>query len=311
MVFNKPARMQSRPWVLRYWWVLGLIAVTALWFVITGPMSFVTVNAGEVGVQFDPFNGGVQQDVFHEGVHMKPFWVSVDTFSTKTQAFTHTVEKVSRTDQGPINTAAKDNLFVDVDITVLTRIDSNKAPEIRRTVGRDGVYQTTIVDSQIRSKVRDIVAKYDASQVYSTETRGTVESDIKRAITDALLPRGIIVEDTLLRGIYPPTSIRSSIESKKQAEQDAQRMEYVLQKEKLEAERVVIQARGITEAQDIIQQTLTPAYLHYLWLQKLSEHNNVIYVPTEGNFPMFKDMDSTGAPTKVKQAPPVVPSPGK
>jgi regulator of protease activity HflC (stomatin/prohibitin superfamily) len=293
----------------RFWWFFILLGITFICMCVMIPQSFVTIGAGMVGVMFDPLSGGVQPAVLTEGLQTKPFWVSVDTYTIKTQEFTHTMDKVKAGDQGPIYTAAKDNLFVDVDITVLARIDPLQAPKIRQTIGVDGVYQGVVIDSQIRSSVRDVIARYDASSIYSTESRGTVEQEVMKTVANALANRGVVVEATLLKGIYPPKTLMASIEQKKQAEQDAQRMEYVLQKETLEAQRVVIQARGITEAQGIIQQTLTPAYLHYLWLQKLSEHNNVIYVPVEGNFPMFKDMDNVDTVTKIKSAPPVIVNP--
>ena len=273
-------------------WMIPLGLIMAFFIIIT-PMSCVNIGAGEVGVMFDPLAGGVQPYTMTEGLNVKPFWATIDKFNIKTQEFTHTKEKTKKTDAPPIYTAAKDNLFVDVDITVLARLDAVKAPEIRKTVGVEGYYQSTLIDPQIRSSVRDVIARYDAASIYSTDTRSTVETELGKTITAALEKRGIKVENTLLKGIYPPSNLLASIEQKKQAEQDAQRMEYVLQKEKLEAERKIVEAGGISKANQIISGSLTTEYLKWYWLEKLRDHNDVIYVPIGNDgFPFFKDIDS-------------------
>jgi prohibitin 1 len=156
-------------------------------------------------------------------------------------------------------------------------------------------YEEVVVFPQFRSAVRSATTKYEAKDLYTVH-REQVEDDLAKAVRTALGLRGILVESVLLRDIQFPQAVKERIEAKLAAEQDAQRMQFVLQKEKQEAERKRVEAQGIADAQQIIKKDLSHEYLIYLWIEALKEgakHNNaVIYVPTgTDGMPLFRGVD--------------------
>jgi regulator of protease activity HflC (stomatin/prohibitin superfamily) len=256
--------------------------------------SLFTVGAGEVGVVFDPLGGGVQPSEAQEGLNVKPPWASVAKYNTKTQDYTMSgvIEEgqIQRADR--INTVTSEGLYVGLDITVLFRIDSTKADEIRRKIGLEGEYQQIVVRPAIRSTIREIVSNHTAADIYG-EGRATVEAEIYEKLASNLQTRSINVEQILLREVELPAEITRAIEAKKQAEQEALRMQYVLEKEKLEKERKLIEADGIAGANKIIADSLSREYLAWYWIDNLDEHESVVYmVPSESGVPLFKDIDS-------------------
>ena len=266
---------------------LATMGVAWLIVIVVGAFSaFFTVGAGEVGVRFDPLGGGVKSSEYQEGLHIKAPWVSIDTFNTKTQEFSMT----SGTEEG-VRTVTKEGLYVDLDITVLYRINSINADVIRQEIGKEGQYQVIAVRPNIRSVIREVVSRYEASYIYG-DGRDVVSDEVRKSLTVELEPRNIIVESVLLRDVGLPTLLTTAIEEKKQAEQDALRMEYVLLEEAQEKERKIIEAEGIAQANIIISDGLTNEYLTWYWIDNLQNHNSVIYVPIgEDGLPMFKEVD--------------------
>jgi regulator of protease activity HflC (stomatin/prohibitin superfamily) len=111
---------------------------------------------------------------------------------------------------------------------------------------------------------------------------------IHESLRSLVSDRGVIVERVLMRGMTLPSTVSGAIEQKLKAEQEAERMKFILQREQMEAERKRIEAAGIRDAQTIIAQSLTSQYLHYLWINTLNQNPNVIYVATEANMPLFR-----------------------
>lgn len=276
----------------QYWIYAGLGALGILVWLFLALMLF-TVPAGTVGVKFDPFKEGVQPDEYQEGIHIKAPWVTVDFFNIKTQDYT----MVSATGEGEVvsddsnRVVTSEGLYVDLDLTVLYRIDPAMASNIRQEVGLDGQYQTIIVRPTIRSIIRDVVSRYEAADIYG-DSRSTVQDEIEQSLITELEVRGVIVEQFLLRKVVLPAQLVTSIEQKKQAEQDALRMVYIIERERLEKDRRIIEAEGISAANAIINQTLTTEYLTWYWIENLDNHNSVVYVvPSDGGLPIFKNID--------------------
>lgn len=271
--------------------IIGVIVAIVILLIVVSSMV-VVIGAGETGVKFNPFAGGVQSDEFTEGFHFKAPWVHVDRYNIKTQDYTmsRVVEEgaVKRDDR--IRTVTKEGLYVDLDITVLYKIDPTKADEIRRTIGLDGQYQGIVVRPTIRNAVREVISSYNAMDIYG-EKRPIVEQKMHEILVEQLRARNIIVERMLLRDVELPAELSAAIEAKKTAEQEALRMEYVLDKEKLEKERKIIEAGGISEANKIIAGSLSTEYLTWYWIDNLHTHESVIYVPVgEAGMPMFKEI---------------------
>ncbi|MDY6964394.1 MAG: prohibitin family protein [Halobacteriota archaeon] len=276
---------------LRWGRLFGLFILFIILFILLFSM-FVIISAGEVGVKFDPFRGGVQSEEFTEGFHFKAPWVRVDRYNIKTHDYTMSrlVEEGQEKRDDRIRTVTKEGLYVDLDLTILYKINPMKADEIRKSIGVDGQYQKIVVRPTVRNSVREVISNYDAGDIYG-EKRPVVEQEMYNRISDQLSARDVIVEGVLLRDVGLPSELTKSIEEKKTAEQQALRMEYILQQERLEKERKIIEAEGITKANDIIAGSLTRNYLTWYWIDNLDTHESVIYVPVgEGGVPLFKEV---------------------
>ena len=260
--------------------------IAVIVFIVSG---FFNIGPGEVGVRFDPWGGGIKQVLYTEGWNFKAPWVSINVYNAKTQVFTMSgvsEEKASLTHSGSIRTTTNEGLYVTLDLTVQYKINSSKAWVIRQTIGTDGMYQDIVVLPQIRSTIRDVVSKYSAAEVYG-EGKSKVEKDVYEDLVTKLAPNNIIVEAVLLRDVQLPEQLSKSIDIKKQAEQEALAMEYVLQKAEQEKSRKIIEAAGIAEANKIISGSLTTAYLDWYWIDAMDKNPKVIYIATEGGIPVL------------------------
>jgi regulator of protease activity HflC (stomatin/prohibitin superfamily) len=159
-----------------------------------------------------------------------------------------------------IRVLSNDGLEVVIDLTVLYRVIPNEAPKILIGIGEN--YTDKIVRPITRTRIRDNAVYYDAVALYSTK-RNEFQQRIFKTIEDDFKKRGLVLEQLLIRNINLPTSVKTTIESKINAEQDAQKMQFVLQKEKQEAERKRVEAQGIADYQRIISTNLTDKQLQY------------------------------------------------
>ncbi len=274
--------------------VIGWTVVVALTLVIILTRSLFTVGAGEVGVIFDPLGGGVQAAEAQEGLNVKPPYASVAKYNTKTQDYTMSAvaEEGTLKTGDRVKTVTSEGLYVGLDITVLYRIDPSRADELRSNIGLEGEYQQIVVRPAIRSTIREVISNHEASDIYG-EGRAAIEVEIYDKLASMLQVRDIHVEQVLLREVELPAQLTTSIEAKKQAEQEALRMQYVLEKEILEKERKLIEADGIAGANEIIAGSLSREYLAWYWIDNLQNHDSVVYmIPSEGGLPLFKDIDS-------------------
>jgi regulator of protease activity HflC (stomatin/prohibitin superfamily) len=147
-----------------------------------------------------------------------------------------------------------------LDTSLLFRLDASKAAQVFQTIGRD--YVTRVVEPNLRSAIRSVTSSHSANALY-TGAREEVAMKIQDELVRLLSPRGIIVESVLLRDVQLPSMLKTSIEAKQQAEQDALRMNFVLQKEKQEAERKRIEAQGISDFQRIVAQGISAQLLEW------------------------------------------------
>jgi regulator of protease activity HflC (stomatin/prohibitin superfamily) len=264
-----------------------LLAVVII-LIILLPLSIVIVEAGETGV-YSLF-GKVKDQELNSGFHLKNPLAKVTKLSVRTQEYTMSgVEKEGKV-QGmdAIQALTKEGLDVSLDITVLYRLNQEQANEVYREVGLD--YEDKILRPIIRSSIREIIAQYDAKVIYS-EKRNEIGSKIFEKMESYLTDRGFVVEDLLIRNVVLPIDLQKSIEQKLQAEQEAEKMDFVLDKERKEKERKIIEAEGQKESQEIINQSLTPNYLNYLYIKNLQDREGTIYVPIgENGMPLFKNI---------------------
>lgn len=248
-------------------------------------LSIKVIPAGTTGV-YDLF-GKIRDKEVSSGIHLINPLARLHKMSIRTEEYTMTIIQGEgrKYSSDTITALTKEGLSVDLDITVLYHLAEASASDVYKNVGMN--YEEKIIRPQIRTGIREIIALYEAKEIYS-EKRGEAAQEILEYLKTKIASRGIAVEEVLLRNVELPAKLKQAIEEKLQAEQDAQKMEFVLDKEEQEAERKRIEARGQKDAQAIINQSLTNKYLQYLYIQNLKDREGTIYVPY--NLPLFKNI---------------------
>jgi regulator of protease activity HflC (stomatin/prohibitin superfamily) len=236
-------------------WV-GLIAVIAG----IATSCLVQVQPGQVGVQ--TMFGKVQQGILTEGLNFINPMMRVVRFDARTQNYTMSAVHDEGDKQGDdaIRVLAADGLEVVIDVTVLFRLMPDRTPDILRTIGRN--YTEVIVRPISRTQIRDKAVLYDAVSLYSTK-REEFQQKVFTAMEADFKARGLLLEQVGIRNIQLPASVKLAIEAKINAEQESQKMRFVLDKERQEADRKRVEAQGIADYQRIITSTLTPGLLQY------------------------------------------------
>lgn len=221
---------------------------------------FVQIEPGQVGVQ--TLFGKVQSNLLTEGLNFVNPLVDVNRFDVRTMNYTMSSvhDEGDKVGDDAIRLLTADGLEVIIDLSVLYRISPEKAPEILRTLGQD--ITDKIVRPISRTKIRDNAVYYDAIALYSTK-RDEFQQKIFTSIEKEFTARGIVLESILIRNVTLPQSVRTTIESKINAEQESQKMKFVLDKERQEADRKRVEAQGIADYQRILTASLTDKLLQY------------------------------------------------
>lgn len=252
--------------------------------------SFVQIDAGRVGVK--KLFGKIQNDVLESGLHFINPLYEIDEVDVKTLNYTMSGvhDEGEKSGDDAIRVLTADGLEVTIDLTVLFRVSKSEAPRLLRETGKD--FQEKIVRPISRTKIRDNAVYYDAVALYSTK-RDEFQTRIYKSIEDEFKKRGLQLENLLVRNITLPASVKAVIEQKINAEQDAQKMQFVLQKEKQEAERKRVEAQGISDYQRIINIGLTDNQLQYEQIKAMKElalsQNAKVIVMGKSNTPIILD----------------------
>lgn len=230
--------------------------------------SIKQIDAGQVGVQ--SLFGNVQDKTLESGLNFINPLMEVAMMDVKTQNYTMSGvhDEGDKNGDDAIRVLSSDGLEVIIDVTALFRITPSEAPKIYKQIGLD--YINTIVRPLTRTKIRDNAVYYDAIALYSTK-RDEFQTKIFNSIEKDFKARGLILEQLLVRNITLPASVKTTIESKINAEQEAQKMEFVLQKEKQEAERKRVEAQGIADYQKILNSELSDKLLQYETIKAYKE----------------------------------------
>src|SRR6056297_206145 len=251
--------------------------------------SIVIVEAGETGV-YSLF-GRVKDKEMQSGFHLVIPLARVTKMSIRTNDYTMSSTEGEGEKRGPdaITALSKEGLDISLDITILYHLQEDRASDVYEDVGLN--YEEKIIRPAIRSTIRKIIAQYEAKVIYS-DKRKEASDRIMEELKEKLEPRGVVMEETLLRNVKLPPKLANSIEEKLQAEQEAKKMDFVLQKEEKEKQRKIIEAEGQKGSQRIINESLTPNYLQYLYIKNLENREGTIYVPTnpDNGMPMFKNI---------------------
>jgi regulator of protease activity HflC (stomatin/prohibitin superfamily) len=257
--------------------------------ILLGALSsaVIQIDPGQVGVQ--SLFGNVKERTLPSGLSVVNPLVEVREFDIKTQNYTMSgiTDEGNKGGDDAIRALSADGLEVTIDLTVLYRIIPIEAPAIYRELGVE--YRDLIVRPIARTRIRDLAANYEAVSLYSSK-REEFQNKIFNAIEVDFKKRGLVLEQLLIRNITLPESVKRAIESKINAEQDAQKMEFVLQKEQQEAERKRVEAQGIADYQRIITSTLTKALLEYESIKAQKEialSPNAKVIITSGKTPVI------------------------
>lgn len=217
------------------------VLVLGLW------ASLAYVPPGSVGIL--TWFGKVTGEVLPEGTHfVSPFKIN------------HVLTVRTQTQEEHTSTPSSEGLNLEIDTSFIYHLDTQKAADLFRTLGPD--YARQIIDPNLRSIIRDTTAGHSANTMYSSQ-RKEIEDEIKKGLKTALEPRGILVENVLLRDIQLPHTLKAAIETKQQAEQESLAMNFRLQKERQEADRKRIEAQGIHDFQQIVAQGISPQLLQW------------------------------------------------
>ncbi|MGB3478470.1 MAG: prohibitin family protein [bacterium] len=249
------------------------------------------VPAGNIGVQV-LFGKVLIGSTLSEGLNVVNPFIDLEIMTIRTQAYTMSIatEEGQRYGDDAITSLTKDGLEVAMDLTVWFHLDGTEAGIVFQKIGKD--YVAKIVRPAARTAIRNTTVKYNAVEIYS-EKREEVQTEINTSLAVDFKERGIILEKVLLRNIKLPAKVKNAIEAKLEADQDAQKMEFVLLKEIKEADRKKIEAGGIAEAQRIIAQSLIGergrAYLSWKYLENLknlyqSPNNTIVISPYDKSF---------------------------
>lgn len=239
--------------------------------------SCATIRQGEVGVKRTL--GKYANETYTEGLRFyNPITTKIIKISTQTENL-----------EVGLNIPSKEGMNILSEVSILYSVMPKEAPEILRNIGVN--YERNIILPVFRSSVADVSSRFYAKDMHTGE-RATIERAIRDQMKIYLDGKGIEVEAVLLKSIQMPSSLARAIEQKLEAEQDAQRMEFVLQQAEQEAEQKRIRAKGTRDAQKIISEGLNPAILQFKSIEaflKLSESPNTKIIISDGDLPMLMD----------------------
>lgn len=249
------------------------------------------IDAGYVGVK--SLFGKVQPDILPSGLNFVNPVMDVKSLDIKTQNYTMSGQHDEGGQAGDdaIRVLTSDGLEVTIDLSVLYRVIPEEAPRLIREIGVN--YEDKIVRPITRTRIRDNAVYYDAVSLYSTK-RDEFQDRIFKSIDQDFKKRGLFLENLLVRNITLPGSVKAVIEQKINAEQDAQKMQFVLLKEKQEAERKRVEAQGIADYQRIVSESLSDRQLQYEQIKAMKElagsaNAKIIVMPAKGGVPVILD----------------------
>jgi len=257
-------------------WGKSLPLIMAISVLIAISQFFAVVPAGHVGIV--DFFGSVSDTSLKSGINFVNPLARVVNMSIQTQEILEIAEVPS-----------KEGLNIGLNVSVLYHLNPEKASMVYKTVGED--YKDIIIIPQFRSVIREVTSSYDAKALY-TSMRENISLLISENLKKLLGPRGIEIEATPSRNVTLPQGLMNSIEEKLRAEQESQRMEWILNKEKLEAERKKIEARGIADFQAIVTLGISEQLLRWKGIEateKLASSPNtkVIIIGGKDGLPLI------------------------
>lgn len=236
---------------------IGLYALFFLW------NSFYVVDPGHAGVVLT--FGSVSNTALNNGLQMVMPISSIDQMEVRLQEYTmsNTVNEGEVKGADAISAQASDGLMMEMEFTIQWRLVGASAPKVYQEIGTDlHALNKKVVRPVMRAAIRHQAPKFTSTDMYKTK-RKEFENAIFEMVAPIFKEKGIICEAVLLRDVKPPQGVLDAITRKIEADQEAQKMKYVLQKETQEAERKRIEAQGIADFQKIVTQGISEPLLRW------------------------------------------------
>lgn len=229
--------------------IFGVIGLVVLIIVlIVANSTLLTIDAGNRGVLFRPFSGGIdKKNIYGTGFHMIAPWNTMYVYDVKEKQLEESMSLLS-----------SNGLNIKVDITVRVAPALDKIGELHENFGIN--YMTSLVSPEVRSAVRRVIGRYEPEELYSTK-RDEVQGHIQADLEKTLAKNFIVLKATLIRDIELPEKVRRAIEEKIEAEQKALKYEYILAQEQKEKERLLIEASAKAESNRILTESLNDRIL--------------------------------------------------
>lgn len=242
---------------------------------LTAFVGFAVIEDGQTGVKGD--FGKISDQPLETGWHFyNRIFSWIENWNVKTQEIKETA-----------NVPSSEGLISTLDLSILYNVPKDKAVAVRKTIGRN--YRETVLEPYVRESIRNVISGYEVKALYSEKSRKEIGEKIHAFLKEKLDPRGIIIQDVLLRDVRLPHAFAQSIELKLQTEQQAFQKDFELAKAKKDAEIEVARAEGVAKSNLIIANSLSDKYLRYQWIQGLQKNDlQVVYVPTEASLPIME-----------------------
>jgi regulator of protease activity HflC (stomatin/prohibitin superfamily) len=238
--------------------VIGLIALVAI-MIVSGLMT-TTIPSGYGGVKYTVFGGTDLEATYGEGLKVFPPWAKIIRYDLRVQEQLEELQALS-----------SNGLSIEMDVSIRSRPNKETLPLLHTQYGTD--YFRKLVQPELRSAVREIVGQYTPEQLYSSK-RAELQESLFTRVRDAVGDQYISVDAVLIRDVTLPNEIKTAIENKLKEEQEAERYEFTIRKESLEAQRKKIEAEGQAEYQRIITQSLSPEFLRFKGIEATAELAN-------------------------------------
>lgn len=245
--------------------------------------SSITIKAGEAGVLFQTFSGGVKTDkTYNEGFHIIAPWNKMVVYPTRQQEVMEEMGVLS-----------SNGLDITVEISTWFQLDQASIPLLHQEKGRG--YLENIVKPAIRSATRSVIGRYTPEEIYSSK-RDVIQSEIFDETKIILTKQYVQTNEVLVRDITLPPTIKGAIENKLKQEQESLEYEFKLQKEQKEAQRIKIAAEGKAEANKILNASLTPNILKEKGIEATLElskspNSKVVVIGNQDGMPLILGND--------------------
>ncbi|MFK8055166.1 MAG: prohibitin family protein [Saprospiraceae bacterium] len=265
------------PQKLNFYLIAGVAALVLLFTL--GSSSFLTIEAGEAGVLFQRFSGGLDKaNIYPPGFHLVAPWNTMFIYEVREQQIAEKMEVLS-----------SNGLTIVTDVTVRVAPQQNRIGELHETFGED--YANRLIKPEIRSAVREVIGRYTPEELYSTK-RAEVTTSIQDGLAKALGDNYVNLKATLIRDIELPDRVQAAIEEKIEAEQKAQRYVFLLAQERKEAERKIIEAEAKAESNRILTASLNDRILQDKGIEAtlqlaLSPNSKVVVIGGSDGLPLI------------------------